>query len=101
MPQKRFSVSTLGKYLEPKIEKFLIDNINHMKKQNKSVYQDGSEMIANAIAYGVSLALSSSIMQSAFAVGIAPPPVPPSTVTVGGPLGQWMYGVLKPNIIET
>ena len=101
MPQRRFSASTLGKYLEPKIEKFLLDNINHMKRQNKLVYQDGSEMIANAIAYGVSVALSSPIMQSAFAVGIAPPPVPPSAVTVGGPLGLWMYAVLKPNVIET
>lgn len=101
MPQIRFSVSTLGQYLEPKIEKFLLDNINHMKRQKNSVYQDGSEMVANAIAYGVSVALSSPIIQSAFAVGIAPPPVPPSAVTVGGPLGQWIYAILKPNVIET
>lgn len=101
MPQKRLSVSTMGKYLEPKIEKFLRDNINHMKKQDSATYRDGSEMTANAIVYGVSLALSSPIMQSVFAVGVAPPPVPPSTVTVGGPLGKWMYAVLKPNVIET
>jgi len=101
MPQVRFTVSTLGKYLEPKIEAFLKQNIEYMKTQNKATYKIGNEMIANAIVYGIALALSSPIMQSAFAVGIAPPPVPPSAVTVGGPLGQWVYGVLKPNLIET
>jgi len=99
--QIRFSVSALGKYLEPKIEKFLKDNIDYMKKQNSATYEDGNEMVANAISYGIALALSSPIMQSAFAAGIAPPPVPPSSVTAGGPVGQWMYSVLKPNVIET
>jgi len=101
MPQVRFTVSTLGKYIEPKIEAFLKQNIEYMKNQNSASYEIGSEMIANAISYGIAIALSSPIMQSSFAAGIAPPPVPPSTVTPGGPVGQWMYSVLKPNVIET
>jgi len=101
MPQKRFSISALGKYLEPKIEAFLKENIDYMKLQKKSTYEAGSEMIANAIAYGMALALSSSIMKSAFAAGIAPPPVSPSVVTAGGPVGQWIYSTLKPNLVET
>ena len=101
MQQVRFSVSTLSKYIEPKVEKFIKANVDYMKKQNKATYEDGTEMVANAIAYAISLALSSPQMEAALSVGIAPPPVPPSTVTVGGPLGMWMYAVLKPNIIET
>ena len=98
MPQIRFTSSTMGRYLEPKIYKFLIDNINYMKSLTSADPEIGSELIANAISYGISLALSSKFMKSAFAVGIAPPPAP--TVTPGGPLGTWMYAVLEPNVIE-
>ncbi len=99
MPQIRFSTSALGAYLAPKIISFLKTNIDYMKTLKEGRVEDGAEMVAHAVSYGISLALSSPITKAAFAVGIAPPPAP--TVTPGGPIGIWIYNVLKPNIIET
>ena len=70
-----------------------------MRSLREGRVEDGAEAIAHAIAHGTSLALSSPIVQSAFAVGIAPV-VPAPTYTPGGPIGKWIYDFLKPSIIE-
>jgi len=100
MIQVRFTKSIMGKYLEPKIYNFIMDNINHTKDRQDIGVEVGSEMVANAVVYGISLALSSEIMKTAFAVGITPPPVSPSTVTPGGPIGMWVYQALKSSVIQ-
>lgn len=97
---KRRCKSVLGNYLAPLIYKFLLDNANNIKNNNKVTIEFAMEDISNAIEYGWSKAMSSPIMQSAFAFGIAPPPVPPSTVTAGGPVGSLIYSALKPQCIE-
>lgn len=99
MPQTRFSTSVLGVSIAPAIIRFLKENTDYMKTLREGRVEDGAEAIAHAIAYGVSLALSNSIMQTAFAVGIAPV-VPGPTFTPGGPIGVMIYNVLKPNVIE-
>jgi len=100
MTQERFTKSIMGQYLEPKIYKFIMDNINHLRNRRDVDIEIGSELIANAIVYGTSLALSSNIMKAALAVGITPLPVAPATVTPGGPIGLWMYQTLKPSVIK-
>ena len=100
MAQVRFTTSALGNYIRPKVESFLKDNSTYMQSLKESSLEDGAEAIANAITYGVSIALSSPMVQSAFNVGICPPPVPPSTVTPGGPVGSLIYTVLKSQIKE-
>ena len=99
MPQTRFSTSDLGASIAKKIIKFIKENTDYMMTLKEGRVDDGAEAIAHAISYGVSLALSSPIVQSAFAVGIAPI-VPAPTFTPGGPIGKWIYDVLKPNVIE-
>jgi len=102
MAQRRFTVSVLGKYLEPKIYDFLMENINHTRNSEELDTEYGAELTANAIAYGISLALSSDFMKLAFDAGIVPIPIPPATVTPGQPLfGSLIYNILKPNLIET
>ena len=98
MSQIRFSISTLGQYLEPQINAFLQTNIDYMKTLKQAEPEIGAELKANAISYGISLAMSSPIMKAAFAVGVAPPPAP--IVTPGGPIGTLIYNVLTPNLIE-
>jgi len=100
MPQIRFTTSALGNYIEPKIESFLKGNITYMKSLKESSLEDGAETIANAISYGIAIALSSSMMQSSFSLGICPPPIPPSAVTPGGPVGSLIYAALKPQVLE-
>jgi len=39
-------------------------------------------------------------MQSSFTLGICPPPIPPSVVTPGGPVGTFIYTALKPQVLE-
>jgi len=100
MPQVRFTTSALGAFIEPKIESFLKANSTYMSSLKESSPEDGAEAIANAIAYGVSIALSSPMMQSSFTLGICPPPIPPSVVTPGGPVGTFIYTALKPQVLE-
>ena len=101
MPQAKFSTSVLGAFLAPKIKSFLKTNADFAASLSSSSPDDGAEAIAHAIAYGVSLAWSSSIIQGAFAAGIVPPPVPPSPVTAGNPLmGKLIFDSLKPQITE-
>jgi hypothetical protein len=100
MPQVRFSISALGQYLEPKIESFIMDNVKLVENKRELSSEDGSKIIANAIAYGISLSLSSPILKSAFSLGIAPPPVPPAVATVGGPVGSMINSALQPNLVE-
>jgi len=100
MPQVRFTTSALGAYIEPKIESFLKANINYMKSLKEAKPEDGAEVLANAISYGISLALSSPMMQTSFSLGICPPPIPPSAVTPGGPVGTFIYTALRPQVQE-
>lgn len=100
MPQARYATSPLGQYLAPKIKSFIKTNTDFASTLTSSSPDDGAEAIAHAIAYGVSLALSSPILSSAFAAGIAPPPVSPSPVTAGGPVGTMMASALKPQVTE-
>ena len=99
MPQIKFSTSLLGEYLSPKIISFFKTNTDYMRTLEVGSVEDGSEMIAHAISYGIALALSSTIMKAAFKNGVAPPPAP--TVTPGGPVGTLIYNNLQLNIIET
>ena len=92
----RKAVSPLGLYLEPKIRNFLLINMKFQQSQKNIDPEDGAEVIGEAIAYAINLALSSPIMQAAFAVGIAPPGSP----TAGGPIGSLIYQALKPSIQE-
>lgn len=101
MPQVKFSTSAMGMYLAPKIKSFLKTNADFAASLSSASPEDGAEAIAHAISYGVSLAWSSIMVQNAFSVGIAPPPVPPSTVTAGGPVGTLIYNALKPQVTET
>ena len=96
MTQVRFAVSPMSLFLQPKIKKFILDNIKAVESSKNLKPEDGSEAIANTIEYGVNLALSSPIMQAAFAVGIAPPGSP----TAGGPIGSLIYNVLSQSIQE-
>lgn len=99
MPQVKFSTSALGAYLAPKIKAFILSNAN-------ATVEDGSvdigcEIKANAIAYGVALALSSQIFKSALMPAVVPPPVPPSTVTAGNPtLGITVANMLFSQTVE-
>ncbi len=101
MPQVKFSVSALGQYLKPKIATFIKANSDALSSSTESTPEEGSEAIAEAIAYGMALAWSSPIIKSSFAVGIVPPPIPPAVVTPGNPAwGSSMHTALTPSVIE-
>jgi hypothetical protein len=80
----------------PKIQNFLLTNVKFQQSLESVDPEDGSEAIAEAISFAVNTALSSPIVQTAFAVGIAPPGAP----TAGGPVGQLIYQALKTSIQE-
>lgn len=99
MPQIKYSTSAMGAYLTPKIKSFILDNAQ--ATLNDGDISIGAEIKANAIAYGISLALSSSIFKSAFSAGVVPTPVPPSTVTAGNPaLGSTIANLLLAQTTE-
>jgi len=99
MPQIRFSTSAMGQYLVPQIKNFIVQNMN--ATINDGSVSIGAEIKANAISYGIALALSSPIFKAALAVGVVPTPVPPSTVTAGNPvLGTSIVNVLSPQVTE-
>ena len=72
MPIVRRSTSALGMILANDIKKFMVDNINATKNDNLTPEQ-GAEMIANAIGYGIAKALSSTVFSTALNAGIIPP----------------------------
>ena len=93
------SLSPMGAYLAPKIKQFILDNAQATVEDGS--VSIGSEMKANAIAYGVALALSSQLFNAALAVAVVPPPVPPATVTAGNPtLGTLVANTLFASTVE-
>ena len=76
---KRRCKSVLGNYLAPLIHKFLLDNAKTIENDDSVTVEVAMEDLSNAIEFGMASALSSPVMQSAFSVGIAPPPVAPYT----------------------
>jgi hypothetical protein len=83
----KFSISVLGKEIEPGIESFIKANMTATKNDHTKP-EDGAKMLAHAIAYGIAKAFSSSTFQTALKAGIATPG--------GGPVGQLIGAVLTP-----
>jgi len=101
MPIIKQTTSALGKRIQPKIESFLKSNAQFQSLAKEGKVEDGAEAISHAIAYAISLALNGPELQSATAVMIAPPPIPPATVTPGMPtMGQLAFNALKPAVTE-
>jgi hypothetical protein len=88
MPTIRFSKSALGISIVSDIEKFINDNANASENDKSSTHEDGAKALANAIAYGISRALSDISVQTAFYTGIVPP-------TVGGNPGMLIHNALS------
>ena len=95
--------SALAMEIAPQIKQFIIGNAEAAKNKDSSSAADGAEDLSNAIAYGVCVALTSTVFLSVFgpSICLAPPPVPPAVVTAGNPiLGTLMQNFLSPQITE-
>ena len=88
-PKKTTSV--LGKSVVNKISSFIEANGKAM--ESDATPEDGAKALANAIAYGVCLALSDAKVQSAFSAGVCPP--------AGGPVGTLIFSPLQASTKES
>lgn len=93
--------SNLAKFLQGKIYKFLMENINSVRSDSTSTSEIGSEMIAQAIAYGIALTWGSQQMVAAFNDPLAIPPIViPPAITPGANTGAVIHSALMRSFTE-
>jgi len=94
--------SPLGKKIQKQIYDFLMVNINATISDKSSTFEVGSELLANAISYGISKVWSSVEMSLAFNnINAIPPIAIPPAVTPGALTGAIIYQELMKNFTET
>lgn len=94
MPVVKFSTSALGKSIVNDVKKFISDNGKAMEGDGDQLTTDkAADALANAIAYGIAKAFSSTVVQVAFSTGGICPPA-------GGPVGSMIFSILKPQATE-
>ena len=88
----RFVVSAIGKEIQPQIQAFISANASAASQLTSSDSDKGAEDLANAIAYGVAKALTSSGFVAAMSAGVCPP--------AGGPFGSLISTALSGAALE-
>ena len=83
------SMSVLGLEIVNDIKSFIAENTEAMISDPETSKADGSEMLANAIAYGVAKALASVSFNTALKAGVGP-----------ASAGTLISTALQPTVIE-
>lgn len=88
----KMTMSALGLSIVGDIEAFIKANSQQAANSDSATPDDGAKALANAIAYGIAIALASPTFQAAMSAGVCGAP--------GTPVGTTMYSLLKPFCIE-
>jgi hypothetical protein len=102
MPMTKRTISPLGLSIVNDVTNFIHTNAESMSKDINLTSKDGAEALANAICYAISKALAAPSIEAAFNAGMTlpVPTLPVGTLMVPQPIGNMMYSVIKPSVIE-